>query len=169
MAIALTRIAVEIAAEKDARRCRHCTHLHLSFVSWDADTSDMDEPVPSVALAGGVESVGQVTPGDRQPHASSDDPSWTFAREADELTIVRPKQSHGRLLLVTMNDSTRTFTFPTETAAAQFKADMETLLLHTGWSFVGYMPECRGRRDRRTFPRPTERRRWWTDGWLFYS
>jgi hypothetical protein len=68
-----------------------------------------------------------------------------------------------------MNDSSRTFTFPSEAATERFKADMETLLLNTGWSFAGYMPDRRGRRDRRTFPRPIERRRWWTDGWLFFS
>jgi len=49
----------------------------------------------------------------------------------------------------------------------RFQADMETLLTHTGWSFVGFQPERRGRRDRRTMPRMNERRRWWTDGWLF--
>ena len=54
-------------------------------------------------------------------------------------------------------------------ARERFKADMETLLLHTGWSFVGFTPERRNRGDRRSFPRITERRRWWTDGWLFYS
>jgi hypothetical protein len=105
----------------------------------------------------------------RQHRTSSDDPTWTFARDVDELAIVRPTDSQGLLLVVTMNDSSRTFTFPSETATEKFKADMETLLLKTGWSFVGFMPDRRGRRDRRTFPRPIERRRWWTDGWLFFS
>jgi hypothetical protein len=134
----------------------------------DADTSGMDEPDPSVPWVGGVEPAGHVATEDHQRQRSDDDPTWAFAREGDELTLVRPKHSHG-LLVVTMNKSPRTFTFPSETATERFKADMETLLLHTGWSFVGFMPDRRGRRDRRTFPRPIERRRWWTDGWLFFS
>jgi hypothetical protein len=129
----------------------------------------MDEPDPSVPSASGVAPDGHVATDDRQHQPSSDDPTWTFAREADELAIVRPQESHGLLLVVTMNGSSRAYTFPSETATEKFKADMETLLLHTGWSFVGFTPDRRGRRDRRTFPRPLERRRWWTDGWLFYS
>jgi hypothetical protein len=93
---------------------------------------------------------------------------WTFARAGDELTIARPGQS-GLLLIVTLNDSSRTFTFPDEKATMRFQADMETLLTHTGWSFVGFLPERRNRRDRRTFPRLAERRRWWTDGWLNFG
>jgi hypothetical protein len=129
----------------------------------------MDEPDPSFPWVGGVEPDGHVAIEEHQRQLSSDDPTWTFARAGDELMIVRPKHSHGLLLVVTMNRSSRTFTFPSETATERFKADMETLLLQTGWSFVGFTPDRRGRRDRRTFPRPTERRRWWTDGWLFFS
>jgi hypothetical protein len=135
----------------------------------DADTSDMDEPDASASWAGVVEPDGQVATDDRQHQPSSEDPRWTFARAGDELMLVRPKYSHGLRLVVTMNDSSRTHTFTSETATERFKADMETFLLHTGWSFVGFTPDRRGRRDRRTFPRPIERRRWWTDGWLFFS
>lgn len=124
----------------------------------------MDEPDPSVPWPD-----GHVATEACQHQPSNDDPTWTFAREVDELTLVRPKHSHGLLLVVTTNGSSRTFTFPSETATEKFKADMETLLLRTGWSFVGFTPDRRGRRDRRTFPRPIERRRWWTDGWLFFS
>jgi hypothetical protein len=94
-------------------------------------------------------------------------PAWTFARAGDELTIVRPAESQGCALIVVLNDSPRTYTFPDERAMVRFQADMETLLTHTGWSFVGFQPERRVRPDRRTMPRINERRRWWTDGWLF--
>jgi hypothetical protein len=129
----------------------------------------MDEPDASVPWTGVVEPDGLVASEDCQHQPSSDDPTWTFAREGDELMLARPKHSHGLLLVVTMNKSSRTFTFPSDAAAERFKSDMESLLLHTGWSFVGFTPDRRGRRDRRTFPRPIERRRWWTDGWLFFS
>jgi hypothetical protein len=141
----------------------------LDTLRRDADTSDMDEPGPSVPWAGVIAPDGQVATDDRQHEPSTEDPTWTFARAGDELMLVRPKPSHGLLLVVTMNGSSRRFTFPSETATEKFKADMETFLLNTGWSFVGFMPDRRGRRDRRTFPRPIERRRWWTDGWLFFS
>jgi len=129
----------------------------------------MDEADPTVTLLQAADAGGQLATHDHQQPRSSDDPTWTFARDADELTIVRPPHAQERLLIVTLNDAPRTYTFPTDAAREQFKADMETLLLHTGWSFVGFTPERRNRRDRRTFPRVTERRRWWTDGWLFYS
>lgn len=129
----------------------------------------MDEAEPSVSWAEVIEPDGGVAIDDHQHHSSSQDPTWTFARAGDELRLVRPKHSHGLLLIVTMNASSRTYTFTSETATERFKADMETFLLHTGWSFVGFTPDRRGRRDRRTFPRPIERRRWWTDGWLFFS
>jgi len=99
--------------------------------------------------------------------AAAHDPTWTFARAADELTIVRQAASQGCALMVVLNDSPKTYTFRDERSMVRFQADMETLLTHTGWSFVGFQPERRGRRDRRTMPRINERRRWWTDGWLF--
>ena len=40
------------------------------------------------------------------------------------------------------------------------------LLLKTGWSFNEFLPDRRSVADRRTWPRLTERRRWWTDGLL---
>lgn len=95
------------------------------------------------------------------------DRCWTFARDEDELTIVHPRHSHGRLLIVMLNDLPRTYRFRDEQASRRFQSDMETFLTHTGWSFIGFTPERRTRRDRRQFPRINERRRWWTDGWLF--
>jgi len=98
---------------------------------------------------------------------AAQDPAWTFARETDELTIVRRVDSDGCALIVVLNETPRTFTFQDERATVRFQTDMETLLTHTGWSFVGFKPERRVRRDRRTLPRTNERRRWWTDAWLF--
>jgi hypothetical protein len=112
--------------------------------------------------------AGAVATGGRQQQGASENATWTFARAGDELTIVRPGEA-GHLLVVTLNDSSRTFTFPDEKATMRFQADMETLLTNTGWSFVGFLPEHRNRRDRRSFPRLIERRRWWTDGWLNFG
>jgi hypothetical protein len=131
--------------------------LHLGCSRCDADTLGVDDL---------DDRTGTETVGGRRQQAAHENETWTFARAGDELTIVRPSEAHGRLLVVTLNDSSRTFTFPDEQASMRFQADMETLLTHTGWSFVGFLPERRNRRDRRSFPRLTERRRWWTDGWL---
>jgi hypothetical protein len=121
-----------------------------------------------------VEHQGPSAVPNAEPAAESDnetaaahDPMWTFSREADELTIVRQAASQGCALIVVLNNSPKTYTFRDERSMVRFQADMETLLTHTGWSLVGFQPERRGRRDRRTMPRMNERRRWWTDGWLF--
>ena len=45
----------------------------------------------------------------------------------------------------------------------RFQADMEEFLVTTGWSLLEFFPDQRTGRDRRTFPRINERRRWWTD------
>src|SRR5262249_26262929 len=45
-----------------------------------------------------------------------------------------------------------------------FQVDMEAFLIGSGWSFVAFSPERRSGRDRRSFPRISDRRRWWTDG-----
>lgn len=105
--------------------------------------------------------------GDSGPRQTAQDPTWTFARAADELTIVRPIDSDGCALIVVLNETPRTFAFRDERTTVRFQTDMETLLTHTGWSLVGFKPERRIRRDRRTLPRINERRRWWTDAWLF--
>lgn len=85
------------------------------------------------------------------------------------MTVVRPANTNRCTLTVTLNDAPRTYVFRDERALLRFQTDMETLLTHTGWSFVGFLPERRYRRDRRAQPRINERRRWWTDGWLFVT
>ena len=98
---------------------------------------------------------------------AAQDPTWTFVREADELMIVRPVDSDGCALIIVLNDTPRTFAFRDERTTMRFQSDMETLLTHTGWSLVGFKPERRVRQDRRSLPRINERRRWWTDAWVF--
>jgi hypothetical protein len=66
-------------------------------------------------------------------------------------------------LIVGGAGSPRTIHFSTLERLVQFQADMETLLLRTGWSFSEFSPEQRSGRERRGFPRMAERRRWWTD------
>lgn len=58
----------------------------------------------------------------------------------------------------------KAYRFSDTAALERFQQDMERMLLGTGWSFVGFSPERRAGRDRRGWPRLTERRRWWTDG-----
>ena len=97
-----------------------------------------------------------------------DNLAWTFVRGVngeERLTIVRDREGDGPQvgLTVITNGEPRSFAFDDVVAAVRFQSDMELFLLQTGWSFVQFSPEQRTYRDRRTFPRLTERRRWWTD------
>jgi len=94
--------------------------------------------------------------------------AWTFVRGVngeERLTIIRDCEGDGPEvgLTVITNGEPRSFAFDDVVAAVRFQSDMELFLLQTGWSFVQFSPEQRTYRDRRTFPRLTERRRWWTD------
>jgi len=129
----------------------------------------VDHPSRGVTAVGGVTPDAHAPLEERQQQPPRQDPTWTFARAADELTIVRPANAEGCDLVVTLNQLPRTFTFRDEQATTRFQSDMETLLTHTGWSFVGFRPERRTPGDRRNLPRTDERRRWWTDGWLFFG
>ena len=89
-----------------------------------------------------------------------------WARPSDTLTVtIRDCEGDGPQvgLTVITNGEPRSFAFDDVIAAVRFQSDMELFLLQTGWSFVQFSPEQRTYRDRRTFPRLTERRRWWTD------
>jgi hypothetical protein len=90
--------------------------------------------------------------------------TWTFERERDRLAIAREERPDGVRLSIILNGSPRSYHFPGVLAARRFQADMETFLVHSNWSFVMFSDDRRRRRDRRGFPRTTERRRWWTDG-----
>jgi hypothetical protein len=95
--------------------------------------------------------------------------AWTFVRgdkDKEHLTIVRGagEGPDGVRLMITVDGATRSFDFTDVMAAVRFQCDMEAFLVRSGWSFIAFAPEHRTNRDRRSFPRLRERRRWWTDG-----
>jgi hypothetical protein len=93
-----------------------------------------------------------------------DDQSWAFTRNAENLEIARGDEPGGVMLRIKNAGRTRAYRFSDKGALDRFQRDMESMLLGTGWSFVGFCPERRTGRERRGWPRLTERRRWWTDG-----
>jgi hypothetical protein len=98
-----------------------------------------------------------------------DEPTWTFAREADELTISRRITRSGVILSLSLNsEAAREYDFPDLSSAMRRQAEIEASLLQFGWSFVGFLPQRRSLDERRTSHRDTDdRRRWWTNGYLF--
>jgi len=92
-------------------------------------------------------------------------PTWVFARDNQRITITRIGDGDARATLVVAleADSPRAYAFDDVFALARFQNDMEQFLVATGWSLVEFSPERRVGRDRRNFPRLTERRRWWSD------
>jgi hypothetical protein len=94
-----------------------------------------------------------------------DNPVWTFVRGSDRLEISRDAVDDGVMLTMTGEGTPRSYFFREASRLDIFQRDMETLLLKTGWSFVGFSPERRIGGDRRGWPRKADdRRRWWTDG-----
>jgi hypothetical protein len=94
------------------------------------------------------------------------DATWVFERAGQRIELHRPESNTGALLMISGAGAPRSYKFSDATAAVRFQGDMETLLLKTGWSFSQFLPDRRAVADRRTWPRLTERRRWWTDGLL---
>ena len=90
---------------------------------------------------------------------------WLFGRDDQEVKIERVGEKDDDLaLVITANDDPpRRYAFSDLVALMRFQTDMEEFLVTTGWSLQEFSPERRGGRDRRTFPRINERRRWWTD------
>ena len=93
---------------------------------------------------------------------------WLFGRGDHKVKIERGGASDGEeadlTLIITANDDPpRRYAFPDLISLTRFQADMEEFLVTTGWSLLEFFPERRSGRDRRTFPRINERRRWWTD------
>ena len=90
---------------------------------------------------------------------------WIFGRDDQKVKIERTGETDADLtLVVTANDDPpRKYAFDTLVALMRFQADMEEFLITTGWSLLEFFPDRRTGRDRRTFPRVNERRRWWTD------
>jgi hypothetical protein len=82
------------------------------------------------------------------------------------MELQRQEADHGALLTLSGAGAPRSYQFNDVLALIRFQSDMEALLLKTGWSFIEFLPDRRTVADRRTWPRLTERRRWWTDGLL---
>ena len=93
--------------------------------------------------------------------------TWTFSRADERLEIRRHTADSPdiRLVVAVKGQSPRSYAFPDMMALTRFQNDMEQFLVHTGWSLLSFSPERRTGRDRRDWPRLTERRRWWTGPW----
>jgi hypothetical protein len=93
-----------------------------------------------------------------------DEQSWIFERSSERLEVRRGPGEDGPFLIIDGNHGPHTYHFRDLQALTAFQYDMESFLVRTGWTFVEFRPERRDGHDRRSWPRPTERRRWWTDG-----
>jgi hypothetical protein len=89
---------------------------------------------------------------------------WTYRRGAERLVISREETDSGANLVISGTGTPRSYAFADPVRLVDVQADMESFLLRTGWTFAEFSPDRREQRDRRLFPRETERRRWWTDG-----
>ena len=89
-----------------------------------------------------------------------------FERTGQRIELHRQASNSGAFLIISGADAPRSYQFGDATVAVRFQSDMEAFLLKTGWSFSQFLPDRRSVADRRTWPRLTERRRWWTDGLL---
>jgi hypothetical protein len=96
-----------------------------------------------------------------------EEPTWIFERGTQHLELRRRETGDGIFLIIAGDGTPHTYRFDEMMALVNFQCDMEALLLKTGWTFVEFSPERRTGRERRTWPRLTERRRWWTDGQLW--
>ena len=88
-----------------------------------------------------------------------------FERAGQRIELQRQETDTAALLMMS-GAAPRSYQFDDVIALVRFQSDMEALLLKTGWSFNEFLPDRRSVADRRTWPRLTERRRWWTDGLL---
>jgi hypothetical protein len=87
---------------------------------------------------------------------------WTFGKDNERIGLSRRPELCA-LLVERPGKPVSEYRFESETRLRAFQADMEAFLLRTGWTLVNFSPERREYRDRRSFPRIRERRRWWTD------
>ena len=92
--------------------------------------------------------------------------TWVFERAGQRIELQQQETDTGALLIMSGAGAPRSYLFDDAIALVRFQSDMEALLLKTGWSFNEFLPDRRSVADRRTWPRLTERRRWWTDGLL---
>ena len=103
---------------------------------------------------------------DETPPPAQRDATWVFERAGQRIELQHQANDNGSLLTISGAGAPRSYQFKDVTALVRFQSDMEALLLKTGWSFNEFLPDRRSVADRRTWPRLTERRRWWTDGLL---
>ena len=89
-----------------------------------------------------------------------------FVRAGQRIELQRQETDTRALLMMSGAGAPRSYQFEDVIALVRFQSDMEALPLKTGWSFNEFLPDRRSVADRRTWPRLTERRRWWTDGLL---
>jgi len=111
-------------------------------------------------------SGGSANPISRIVQTDTQTAFWLFGRDDQRVKIERlcDAEDDAPTLVITANDDPpRTYAFDTMVALMRFQSDMEEFLVTTGWSLLEFFPERRTGRDRRTFPRIDERRRWWTD------
>ena len=96
--------------------------------------------------------------------------TWVFTRGDERLEVQRSDEIDEVPVMVvrSVTGEPRRYEFPDVTSLLRFQSDMELFLLQTGWTFAEFTPERRTGTERRTFPRLTERRRWWTDGLKIY-
>jgi hypothetical protein len=91
--------------------------------------------------------------------------TWIFTRGDDRLQLRRVQsESEYGLIIEDGTGAPRHYRFDDEVTLVNFQGDMEEFLLKTGWAFSEFSPERRTGRERRTWPRMRDRRRWWTDG-----
>lgn len=95
------------------------------------------------------------------------DPHWTwiFARDDQRIELTRIEaDGECRLAIDNGHGGPRSYRFDDMITLVNFQGDMESFLLNTGWLLAEFRPERRTGRERRTWPRMRDRRRWWTDG-----
>jgi len=91
--------------------------------------------------------------------------TWVFARNGQRLELSRlESEAECRLVIEDGQGTPRNYRFNDMVTLVNFQGDMEEFLLKTGWTFVEFRPERRSFKERRTWPRMRDRRRWWTDG-----
>lgn len=87
---------------------------------------------------------------------------WTFGRGDERVRIGRGSDTCD-LVVMTSPNQPRRYSFKDWSSLNAFQADIEALLLNTGWTLLQYSPERRRGRDRSGGSRLEDRRRWWTD------
>lgn len=89
--------------------------------------------------------------------------AWIFARGSQRLEVRRSSTDiDSTLEIELLGSSPRLYRFSDLLSLTRFQCDMEQFLVNTGWSLKAFVPERRSGRDRRMWPRLSERRRWWT-------